>query len=295
MFDAVARRYDVTNTVLSLGQDRLWRQATRRALAPKPGERILDLAAGTAVSSAPLAQGRRRGGGRRFQPRHARRRAPPAGRRSGRPPTGSRCRSLTGHSMRRPSPSACATSPIRCECLTRAAPGRSRRRPPGRLRVLPPGVGAVSHGVRRVPDAGAADRRPRGVEQSRRLRLPGRIHPRLAGSGGARRAARAGGLERRRLAQPDRRNRGAAPGGAPASRPPPTGPASTSPAPARHELKSPLRLISQTLVKKFTSARERSSTRKLHSRRRLELHHREGCTRHAAAFAALSAAPGAGR
>jgi demethylmenaquinone methyltransferase / 2-methoxy-6-polyprenyl-1,4-benzoquinol methylase len=56
MFDAVARRYDVTNTVLSLGQDRLWRQATRKALAPKPGERILDLAAGTAVSSAPLAK-----------------------------------------------------------------------------------------------------------------------------------------------------------------------------------------------------------------------------------------------
>ena len=56
MFDAVARRYDVTNTVLSLGQDRLWRQATRRALAPKPGMRILDLAAGTAVSSAPLAK-----------------------------------------------------------------------------------------------------------------------------------------------------------------------------------------------------------------------------------------------
>jgi demethylmenaquinone methyltransferase/2-methoxy-6-polyprenyl-1,4-benzoquinol methylase len=56
MFDAVARRYDVTNTVLSLGQDRLWRQATRRALDPRPGERILDLAAGTAVSSAPLAK-----------------------------------------------------------------------------------------------------------------------------------------------------------------------------------------------------------------------------------------------
>jgi demethylmenaquinone methyltransferase / 2-methoxy-6-polyprenyl-1,4-benzoquinol methylase len=56
MFDAVARRYDITNTVLSLGQDRLWRQATRRALNPQPGQRILDLAAGTAVSSAPLAK-----------------------------------------------------------------------------------------------------------------------------------------------------------------------------------------------------------------------------------------------
>ena len=55
MFDAVARRYDITNSVLSLGQDGLWRKATCRALAPKPGERILDLAAGTAVSSVPLA------------------------------------------------------------------------------------------------------------------------------------------------------------------------------------------------------------------------------------------------
>ena len=35
MFDAVAKRYDVTNTVLSLGQDRLWRDATRRALEPQ--------------------------------------------------------------------------------------------------------------------------------------------------------------------------------------------------------------------------------------------------------------------
>jgi demethylmenaquinone methyltransferase/2-methoxy-6-polyprenyl-1,4-benzoquinol methylase len=56
MFDAVAKRYDLTNTVLSLGQDRLWRNATRRALEPRPGQRILDLAAGTAVSSAPLAK-----------------------------------------------------------------------------------------------------------------------------------------------------------------------------------------------------------------------------------------------
>lgn len=54
MFDGVARRYDVTNTVLSFGQDRLWRRETRRALAPRPGERVLDLAAGTAVSTEEL-------------------------------------------------------------------------------------------------------------------------------------------------------------------------------------------------------------------------------------------------
>jgi demethylmenaquinone methyltransferase/2-methoxy-6-polyprenyl-1,4-benzoquinol methylase len=55
MFDGVARRYDLTNTVLSLGQDRRWRGLVRAAIAPKPGERILDLAAGTATSSVPLA------------------------------------------------------------------------------------------------------------------------------------------------------------------------------------------------------------------------------------------------
>ena len=55
MFDAVAARYDVTNDVLSLGQDRLWRRATRRAVAAVPGERVLDLAAGTGTSSARFA------------------------------------------------------------------------------------------------------------------------------------------------------------------------------------------------------------------------------------------------
>jgi demethylmenaquinone methyltransferase/2-methoxy-6-polyprenyl-1,4-benzoquinol methylase len=56
MFDAVAQGYDLTNTVLSAGQDWAWRVATRRALALVPGERVLDLAAGTGVSAASLAQ-----------------------------------------------------------------------------------------------------------------------------------------------------------------------------------------------------------------------------------------------
>lgn len=54
MFDGVARRYDVTNTLLSLGQDRYWRKATRSALAIGPGQKVLDLAAGTAVSTVEL-------------------------------------------------------------------------------------------------------------------------------------------------------------------------------------------------------------------------------------------------
>lgn len=54
MFDGVARRYDLTNTVLSMGQDRYWRKATRTALAIGAGQKVLDLAAGTAVSTVEL-------------------------------------------------------------------------------------------------------------------------------------------------------------------------------------------------------------------------------------------------
>jgi demethylmenaquinone methyltransferase/2-methoxy-6-polyprenyl-1,4-benzoquinol methylase len=54
MFDDVARRYDLTNDILSLGQDRRWRTAVVDAVAPKPGETVLDLAAGTGTSSQPF-------------------------------------------------------------------------------------------------------------------------------------------------------------------------------------------------------------------------------------------------
>jgi demethylmenaquinone methyltransferase/2-methoxy-6-polyprenyl-1,4-benzoquinol methylase len=56
MFDGVAGRYDRTNTILSFGQDRLWRRATRRALDLQPGELVLDLAAGTGVSTEELSR-----------------------------------------------------------------------------------------------------------------------------------------------------------------------------------------------------------------------------------------------
>ena len=55
MFDTVARRYDVTNDVLSMWQDRRWRKRVVRLVDPKPGEVILDLAAGPGTSSVPLA------------------------------------------------------------------------------------------------------------------------------------------------------------------------------------------------------------------------------------------------
>ncbi|WP_310961393.1 demethylmenaquinone methyltransferase [Nocardioides terrisoli] len=54
MFDDVARRYDLTNDVLSLGQDRRWRRIVLDAVDPRPGEVVLDLAAGTGTSSQPF-------------------------------------------------------------------------------------------------------------------------------------------------------------------------------------------------------------------------------------------------
>lgn len=55
MFDGVAEKYDLTNDVLSMGQDRRWRKRVVDLVAPKPGEYILDLAAGTGTSSQPFA------------------------------------------------------------------------------------------------------------------------------------------------------------------------------------------------------------------------------------------------
>jgi demethylmenaquinone methyltransferase / 2-methoxy-6-polyprenyl-1,4-benzoquinol methylase len=56
MFDGVAKNYDRTNSILSMGNAWRWRTAMVHAIAPQPGERILDLAAGTGTSSAALAK-----------------------------------------------------------------------------------------------------------------------------------------------------------------------------------------------------------------------------------------------
>ena len=55
MFDHVAARYDLTNDVLSLGQDRYWRREVVRAVGARAGQTVLDLAAGTGTSSLPFA------------------------------------------------------------------------------------------------------------------------------------------------------------------------------------------------------------------------------------------------
>ena len=56
MFDGVAKRYDLVNDLLSLGRTKAWRRATTSIIDPKPGMKILDLAAGTGSSSEPLAK-----------------------------------------------------------------------------------------------------------------------------------------------------------------------------------------------------------------------------------------------
>lgn len=55
MFDGIAKRYDLTNDVISLGQDRRWRKLLRQAVDAQAGDLVLDLAAGTGTSSEPFA------------------------------------------------------------------------------------------------------------------------------------------------------------------------------------------------------------------------------------------------
>jgi demethylmenaquinone methyltransferase/2-methoxy-6-polyprenyl-1,4-benzoquinol methylase len=54
MFDRVAPRYDLANTVFSLGQDKAWRQAAARATRLAPGEVAVDVACGTGALTRQL-------------------------------------------------------------------------------------------------------------------------------------------------------------------------------------------------------------------------------------------------
>lgn len=56
MFDRVARRYDLLNDLLSLGQTKRWRKKVTSMISPTSGMRILDIAAGTGASSLELAR-----------------------------------------------------------------------------------------------------------------------------------------------------------------------------------------------------------------------------------------------
>jgi demethylmenaquinone methyltransferase/2-methoxy-6-polyprenyl-1,4-benzoquinol methylase len=54
MFDAVARRYDLVNDLLSLGRTKAWRKKVVKIINPANGMKILDIAAGPGSSSEPL-------------------------------------------------------------------------------------------------------------------------------------------------------------------------------------------------------------------------------------------------
>lgn len=56
MFDEVAPTYDRTNDLLSFGQSRLWRGIVAKAVDPKSGQSVLDMAAGTGSSTAAFAR-----------------------------------------------------------------------------------------------------------------------------------------------------------------------------------------------------------------------------------------------
>jgi len=62
MFDRIARRYDLVNTVLSLGTDGGWRRRTARETGLKPGGSALDVACGSGKLTAELAKLARPGG-----------------------------------------------------------------------------------------------------------------------------------------------------------------------------------------------------------------------------------------
>jgi demethylmenaquinone methyltransferase/2-methoxy-6-polyprenyl-1,4-benzoquinol methylase len=47
VFSSVARKYDVMNDVMSAGIHRVWKNAMMDWLAPRPGQRLLDVAGGT--------------------------------------------------------------------------------------------------------------------------------------------------------------------------------------------------------------------------------------------------------
>lgn len=56
VFSSVARRYDLMNDLMSLGLHRIWKRIAVAIARPRPGERILDLAAGSGDLAEALAR-----------------------------------------------------------------------------------------------------------------------------------------------------------------------------------------------------------------------------------------------
>ena len=56
VFDSVAGRYDLMNDLMSLGLHRMWKGYAVAVAAPRPGDRVLDVAAGTGDLTRVLAR-----------------------------------------------------------------------------------------------------------------------------------------------------------------------------------------------------------------------------------------------
>ena len=54
LFRGLPRRYDALSAALSFGQDPRWRRALVSSIAPRDGERILDVATGTGMVAREL-------------------------------------------------------------------------------------------------------------------------------------------------------------------------------------------------------------------------------------------------
>ncbi len=182
MFDGVALRYDLTNTVLSLAQDRRWRRRTRQCLELQPGQRVLDLAAGTGVSTAELRRAEVQAVACDFSlgmlqagraNRHRRHVPFVAGDALHLPfADGAFDAATISFGLRN-----VADVPAALRELARVVrPGRAA----GRLRVQPPALGAVPLRLPQLPDAGAAVDRPPG---GRPTRTPTSISPSRSGAG----------------------------------------------------------------------------------------------------------------
>jgi SAM-dependent methyltransferase len=207
MFDSVARRYDLTNDVLSLGQDRRWRRRTTAAVAAQPGERILDLAAGTGTSSAPFEAAGAHVVACDFSLGMLR-----VGK-SARPTLAF----TAGDATRLPFADATFDAVtmsfgLRNVVQYEVALAEMLRvtrpwRPAGRVRVQLADVGAVPAALHRVPDEGATAGGPAGLQQPRGVRVPRGVDSCLARPSGARAAVSRCWVARRHLGRSFRRDR----------------------------------------------------------------------------------------
>ena len=214
MFDQVSTRYDRTNAVLSVGNAALWRVATTRAVAPRAGETILDVAAGTGTSSASLARngasvvaadfsegmievGRQRQAGNPF------------------------VRFVQADAMALPfDDDAFDAVTISFGLRNIVDPKKALAefyrvvKPGGRVVICEfsqPPLAPDPRGLLRLPEVRDARARPGRQLQSRRLRVPDGVDPGVAEPARARRLAARGRVRARRVPQPHRRHRRPAP------------------------------------------------------------------------------------